>query len=248
MFRATCCLILSAVGLAGCTAPSSTGGSSDNADMKVYGNPDAVAKAEIRDFGQAPETFRVKMETSKGPLVIEVTRAWAPHGADRFYNLVKNAFYDECRFFRVIEGFMAQTGINGDPEVQALWDGKSIPDDPVVESNRRGYVTYAKKDQPNSRTTQFFINFSDNTNLDKLSFAPFGRVIEGMEVVDSLYAGYGDGPPHGSGPAQREIQDKGNGYLVSQFPKLDHIKTAVVLEESESAAADGPQSGPTPKD
>jgi peptidyl-prolyl cis-trans isomerase A (cyclophilin A) len=175
--------------------------------------------------GQAPEKFRVRFETTKGPFVIEVTRAWAPRGADRFYNLVRIGYYDDVAFFRVIENFMVQFGINGDPAVNTAWQQARIPDDPVSQSNRRGMVTYAMAG-PDTRTTQLFINFRDNQGLDGQGFSPFGRVIEGMSVVDSLYSGYGEGAPSGIGPDQGRIQAEGNSYLRGAFSELDYVKTA----------------------
>lgn len=154
---------------------------------------------------------------------MEVNRAWAPLGADRFYNLAKNGFFDEARFFRAIKGFMVQFGIHGDPAVAAVWRNARIQDDPVKESNKRGTVTFATSG-PNSRTTQLFINFKDNTMLDGMGFAPFGRVISGMDVVDSLNTEYGEGAPGGRGPAQGRIQSEGNAYLQRDFPNLDYIK------------------------
>src|SRR5215467_4494490 len=150
---------------------------------------------------QAPATYKARFDTTKGVFVIEVTRAWAPKGADRFYNLVKNGFYDNVRFFRVISGFMVQFGINGDPGIMAKWRTAQIGDDPVTQSNKRGMITFATAG-PNTRTSQVFINFGDNTNLDGMGFAPFGRVVSGMNVVDSLYAEYGEGAPRGRGPDQ----------------------------------------------
>jgi peptidyl-prolyl cis-trans isomerase A (cyclophilin A) len=176
---------------------------------------------------KAPATFRVRLDTTKGPVVIQVTRAWAPNGADRFYNLVKSGYLDEARFFRVVTGFMAQFGINPDPEVNSRWRQARIPDDPVTQSNKRGYVTFATSG-PNSRTTQVFINFDDNSDLDKQGFAPFGLVTSGMDVMDKLYAGYGDGPPYGRGPDQNLIQIQGNSYLDRLFPMLDGIKKATI--------------------
>jgi peptidyl-prolyl cis-trans isomerase A (cyclophilin A) len=179
---------------------------------------------------KAPDVFQARFETTKGAFTIEVTRAWAPNGADRFYNLVKNGYYDNCRFFRVLAGFMAQFGINGDPKLNAVWSQARIPDDPIKQSNRRGYVTYAKAPVPNSRTTQIFINYADqNSALDKDGFAPFGRVIDGMKVVDSLYADYGEGGA--GGPEQQYIQQQGNTYLEKSFPKLDYIKSATVVSK-----------------
>lgn len=177
---------------------------------------------------QAPDTFKAKVETSQGEFVIEVTRAWAPKGADRFYNLVKNGFYDDVRFFRVIDGFMAQFGIHGDPSVSAAWRAARITDDPVKESNKRGYVTYAMGG-PNTRTTQLFINLVDNSRLDGSGFAPFGRVASGMNVVDKIFSGYGEGAPRGSGPDQGRLQMEGNAYLNKDFPKMDYIKRATIM-------------------
>ncbi len=179
----------------------------------------------------APDKFKVKFDTSKGEFIIEVTRPWAPNGADRFYNLVKNGFFDNCRFFRVVENFMVQFGINGDPKISRALSRASIKDDPVKQSNLRGYVTFATAG-PNTRTTQVFINFSDrNKQLDTTppGFAPFGKVIKGMDVVDALYNGYGEGAPSGNGPDQNTIQAQGNAYLEKSFPKLDHIKTATIV-------------------
>ena len=178
---------------------------------------------------RAPDRFRVRFETTKGPFVVEVTRAWAPRGADRFYNLVRAGYYDDVAFFRVIEGFMVQFGINGDPRVNAAWRVARIPDDPVTESNRRGTVTFATSG-PNSRTTQVFINFKDNAGLDGQGFAPFGRVVEGLSVVDSLYSLYGEGAPRGMGPDQGRAQSEGNAYLRGSFPSLDFVKTARVVK------------------
>ncbi len=176
---------------------------------------------------QAPATYKVKFDTSKGPFVVEVHRDWAPLGADRFYNLVKNGFYDNARFFRVISGFMVQFGINGDPAISARWRGARIGDDPVKQSNSRGFITFATAG-PNTRTTQVFINYANNSGLDGQGFAPFGRVVSGMNVVDALYCGYGEGAPSGAGPEQGRVQSEGNAYLTSQFPKLDFIKSATI--------------------
>jgi len=177
---------------------------------------------------QAPAVYKVKFDTSKGPFVLEVHRDWAPHGADRFYNLVKNGFYNDGRFFRVISGFMVQFGIAGDPKVAAAWRDASIPDDPVKASNTRGMITFATRG-PNTRTTQVFINFGDNARLDGMGFSPFGQVVSGMNVVDALYSGYGEGAPRGGGPEQGRIQSEGNAYLTQAFPKLDYIKSATIV-------------------
>jgi peptidyl-prolyl cis-trans isomerase A (cyclophilin A) len=178
----------------------------------------------------APATYKVAVDTSKGKFVIEVHRDWAPNGADHFYHLVQEKFYDDVRFFRVIDGFMAQFGMNGDPAVNSKWKDKTIKDDPVKQSNKRGFVTFAMTGQPNSRSTQLFINFGDNSFLDKQRFAPIGQVVEGMEIVDSLHSGYGEGAPGGNGPSQGRIADQGNEYLKRDFPKLDYIKTARIVE------------------
>ncbi|HSH76370.1 MAG TPA: peptidylprolyl isomerase [Longimicrobiales bacterium] len=177
----------------------------------------------------APDSYRARFETSSGDFVIEVQRSLAPNGADRFYNLVRNGYYDGVRFFRVLDGFMAQFGMHGDPQVTARWRSAQIPDDPVAGSNTRGTVTFAMTGQPNSRTTQVFINFGDNMNLDGMGFAPFGQVVDGMDVVDELYSGYGEGAPNGSGPSQAQIQAEGNRYLESEFPQLDYVVRATIV-------------------
>lgn len=176
---------------------------------------------------QAPSTYKVKFDTSKGPFVVEVHRDWAPFGADRFYNLVKNGFYDNARFFRVISGFMVQFGINADPKISTVWRTARINDDPVHQSNRRGTITFATAG-PNTRTTQVFINYGENSALDRQGFAPFGQVVSGMNVVDALYSGYGEGAPGGSGPEQGRIQQEGNAYLTKDFAKLDYIRSATI--------------------
>lgn len=172
--------------------------------------------------------FRVKLETNQGDVLIEVHTAWAPLGAARFKELVESKFYDDCRFFRVISGFMVQFGISGEPETMSQWRAKAIADDPVLQSNKRGRITYAMAG-PNTRTTQVFISFGDNSFLDRQGFAPFGEVTEGMEVIDKLYAGYGEGAPQGNGPAQHKLQMEGNSYLKAQFPKLDFVRRAAIV-------------------
>jgi peptidyl-prolyl cis-trans isomerase A (cyclophilin A) len=176
----------------------------------------------------APDEFKVRFSTSRGDFTVKVTRAWSPGGADRFYNLAKNGFFDDCRFFRVVAGFVCQFGIHGDPEVAKRWKSATIPDDPVKESNKLGRLSFATGGR-NSRTTQIFINLKDNASvLDKKGFAPFGEVVDGMEVVSALYADYGEGVPQGKGPDQIKIQTGGNEYLTA-FPKLDFVKKAEVL-------------------
>ena len=189
---------------------------------------------------QAPDTFSVAFETSKGTFQVRVNRGWAPVGADRFYQLVQSRFFDDTRFFRVVTSFMVQFGVHGDPEVNKAWEPLTIPDDPNRESNKRGMITYAHAG-PGTRTTQVFINLIDNGQLDAMGFPPFGMVTEGMAVVDSLFAGYGDGPPAGFGPDQIRLIAEGNGYLAREYPKLDFIRTARVVGGvvADSAAAPG---------
>jgi peptidyl-prolyl cis-trans isomerase A (cyclophilin A) len=176
----------------------------------------------------APERFTVVLETTRGDFHVDVRRSWAPIGADRFYNLVKLGFFEDNAFFRVIEGFVAQTGLNGDPEVNRVWRTERIADDPVTQSNLRGTVSFATSGK-DSRTTQFFINLGNNANLDAMGFAPFGRVRE-IDKLSQIYAGYGEGGPRGGGPEQNRIQREGNAYLKSQFPQLDFIRRVLVVD------------------
>ena len=174
---------------------------------------------------KAPDAYRVKLETSKGDIVIQVTRAWAPHGADRFYNLVKIGFYDGVRFFKIFPGQLAQFGISGNPAVSEKWRRAEFPDDPPAKSNVLGSISMAKViDSENSATTQVFINIGDNSDYDEDGFTPFGMITEGLDVVGGLTSEYGDGPP------STEILDKGNSFLLANFPKLDFIKKATILE------------------
>jgi peptidyl-prolyl cis-trans isomerase A (cyclophilin A) len=186
----------------------------------------------------APEVYKAKFTTTKGDFVVEVHRSWAPLGADRFYNLVRAGFFTDASFFRVIPNFMAQFGISAKPAIAKVWESNAakIKDDPTTQSNKRGYITFATAG-PNTRTTQVFINFKDNTFLDTQGFAPFGTVVDGMDVVDKLYSGYGDGPPEGKGPAQDKIQAEGKPYLDKGFPQLDSIKSAVITEPAGAAPA-----------
>jgi len=178
---------------------------------------------------QAPERYTVRLDTTKGEILIDVRRSWAPLGADRFYNLVKIGYFDDTAFFRVISGFMAQIGIHGDPEVNRAWRTQRIEDDPVAHSNARGTVSFATSGK-NSRVNQIFINLVDNARLDDMGFAPIGRV-RGLEVVEKLHAGYGEGAPAGQGPLQARIQNEGNAYLKASFPALDYIRSARVVDE-----------------
>lgn len=173
-------------------------------------------------------TYKVRFETSRGDFVIGVHRDWAPRGADRFKELVEAGFFDECRFFRVMRGFMAQFGISGDPAINAQWRSKVIEDDPVRVPNERGTICFATSGK-HSRTTQVFISFGDNRRLDQDGFSPFGKVIEGMDTVDALYDGYGEGAPKGGGPHQGRIQEEGNAYLKRDFDRLDYVKRARIV-------------------
>ena len=180
-------------------------------------NPSALTE-------QAPATYRARFETNKGVFVVAVTREWAPLAADRFYNLVKNGFYDDARFFRVLSGFMAQFGLSGDPAIQGAWRDAGLRDEPAVQSNLRGFVTFARESSPNSRYTMVFINYKDNSYLDKEGFPPFGQVVTGMEVADALYSEYG----RTNVPDQRRITREGNAYLAADYPKLDFIRRATI--------------------
>jgi len=177
---------------------------------------------------KAPDTFKAQFDTTKGKVTFEVTRSLAPNGADRFYNLVKSGYFTDIAFFRVIPGFMCQFGIHGDPSVSAKWREANITDDAVKGSNTRGTITFATAG-PNTRTTQLFINFGNNANLDGMGFSPFGNVTEGMDVVDKINGEYGEGAPGGNGPNQGRVQMEGNAYLQKDFPNLDYIKSAAIL-------------------
>lgn len=174
---------------------------------------------------KAPAEFKVRFETTKGDFVVQAHRDWSPNGVDRFYNLVKNGYYDQVKFFRVVPNFVVQFGIHGDPSIARVWSEANIPDDPVKQSNRRGYVTYAKTARPNTRSTQLFINLSDNSRLDEQGFSPIGKVIEGMEVVDKLYSGYGEKITG----LQGRIVQEGNAFLEKEYPQLDGIKRATIV-------------------
>ena len=183
--------------------------------------------AALKDV--APAEYRAIFDTSAGPFVVLVHRAWAPRAADRFYNLVKYGFFDDCRFFRVVPRFMAQFGINGDPAVQRPWRMANLTDEPSKESNKRGTIAFAKAG-PNTRTTQVFINFRDNTQLDT-DFPPFGEVVSGMDAVDKINAEYREQPEQG------EIQQRGNAYLIKEFPRLDYVKNATIEKPAPKPAA-----------
>jgi cyclophilin family peptidyl-prolyl cis-trans isomerase len=176
---------------------------------------------------QAPAEYDVKISTTKGDIVIHVTRAWAPLGADRFYNLVKNGFYTDASFFRVLPGFVVQFGLSADPSVSKVWRSANIKDDPVTQSNKPGSVTFATAGR-DTRTTQVFINLGENGQLDSMGFAPFGQITQGMDIVKKLHSGYGEGAPSGHGPDQGAISSQGKAYLDKNFPNLDSIKSATV--------------------
>jgi len=202
--------------------PTTAGAATETSSKADLSNPSTLTE-------KAPETFKAQFDTTKGKFTVEVTRSLAPNGADRFYNLVRAGFFNDVAFFRVIPGFMCQFGIHGDPKVSAAWRTANIQDDPVKASNTRGAITFATAG-PNTRTTQLFINFGDNVNLDRMGFAPFGKVVEGMDVVDKINGEYGEGAPGGRGPNQGLIQAQGNAYLKKDFPNLDYIKSVTIVK------------------
>jgi len=230
-------ILISAIGLSAAVALVSCS-RADQTNNPPSNNPPAAAAPSFTDPSKltatAPDTFQVVFDTTRGKFTIEVTRSLAPNGADRFYNLVRSGYFTDVAFFRVVPGFMCQFGIHGDPAVSANWRGANIPDDPVKGSNTRGTITFATAG-PNTRTTQLFINFGDNTSLDGQGFAPFGKVIDGMDVVDKINGEYGDGPPGGNGPNQGQLQMQGNAYLKKDFPNLDYIKSATLVPAASAA-------------
>jgi cyclophilin family peptidyl-prolyl cis-trans isomerase len=183
---------------------------------------DSTARAPSSAATRAPDSFRVAFETTRGNFVVDVHRDWSPHGVDRFHELVDSGYFTNVAFFRVLPGFVAQFGMHGDPSMNKRWDDRPIADDSVVQSNKRGTIVFATAG-PNTRANQFFINFADNTSLDRQGFSPFGRVVEGMGVVDSIYAGYGESPE------QSRVAAEGNKYLKRYFPRLDYVKSARVV-------------------
>ena len=200
------------------------------------------APAARRD--RAPDKFYTRFETTKGDFVIETVREWAPRGADRFYELVKSGYYDGSRFYRVRPKFIVQWGISPDPKKNELWTQLRMPDDPVKQKNREGYVTFAKRG-PGTRTTQVFINLGDNSQrLDAQGFAPFGRVVEGMDVVRSFYAAYGEVQAlGGGGPDAAKLEGMGDEYAKRSFPRLDQIRKASVVEFTPAPAGQGRKQG-----
>lgn len=196
--------------------------------MPTTGAPNLLNPATLR--AKAPENFKVKMTTTKGDVIIEVHRGWAPLGVDRFYNLIRGGFYKDAAFFRIVPGFVAQFGIPARPDVGAVWEKARIPDDRVLQSNKRGTLTFATAG-PNTRTTQIFINYANNTPLDAQGFAPFGEVVEGMDIVDKFFSGYGEAPDQG------RITAQGKAYLDKSFPNLDRIISTTIMPADAAAPA-----------
>jgi peptidyl-prolyl cis-trans isomerase A (cyclophilin A) len=205
-------------------APASKSGAASKSGTAAA-KPSLLSPASLH--AKAPDVYKAQFTTTKGDFVIEVHRDWAPLGADRFYNLVKNGFYDDVAFFRVVPDFMVQFGMSGNPQIEAAWGHASVKDDPVKQGNARGRITFAMGG-PNTRTTQVFINLADNARLDPKGFSAFGAVSQGMDVVDQFYSGYGEGAPDGNGPSQKTAESEGNAYLSRDFPKLDYIKKATI--------------------
>ena len=228
-------LLMAIVACGVAVAQTKTGGDKTGAAKKAPAAPNLLNPSSMR--ARAPETYKVKFTTTKGDVIIQVNRGWAPLGADRFYNLVRGGFYKDAAFFRVLPRFMAQFGISARPEVSEAWENAKILDDRVLQSNKRGTVTFATAG-PNTRTTQVFINFADNAFLDSMGFAPFGQVIQGMEVVDQFYSGYGEGAPSGRGPDQGRLTQQGKAYLDRSFPQLDRIVNAAIVTDDAAPAGD----------
>ncbi len=236
-FLACACFVISIVAAAQTPAPApakkpATAAKAPEAKASSY-DPALLQPATLK--AKSPAEYDVKFVTTAGDFTMKVTRAWAPNGADRFYNLVRHHFYDGAAFFRVLPGFMAQVGISAYPEVSKVWDTATIKDDPIVQSNHRGFVSFATAG-PNTRTTQFFINYGNNEALDKSGFSAFAVVTDGMEVVDKLYNGYGEGAPDGHGPDQGKITNMGRAYLEKGFPKLDSIRSATLVPAATAPA------------
>ena len=213
--------VASAFVLTGCPQPATPVATPQAQSAPATPHPALLDPSQAKET--APARFKVKCATTRGDFVIEIVRDWAPLGADRFYNLVRSGFFTDLAFFRNVPGFVVQFGIHGDPKVAQAWDGAKIPDDPVKESNRAGYVTFATSG-PNTRTTQLFISHRDNANLDAMGFSPFGKVVEGMKTVGSLYFGYGE-----NGPDQGRLTAEGNAYARKDFALLDYLKSATIL-------------------
>jgi peptidyl-prolyl cis-trans isomerase A (cyclophilin A) len=224
-------IIVVSSALLGQTPASKSGGTSKSGAASKSGAP--AARPSLLNpaslHAKAPDLFKAQFMTTKGDFVVEVHRDWAPMGADRFYNLVKNGFFTNAAFFRVVPGFIVQFGLNANPAVNKAWEHANIKDDPVMGTNSRGMLVFATAG-PNTRTTQLFINFGNNAGLDRQGFAPFGTVTEGMDVVDKIYSGYGERPD------QQRITEEGDAYISKNFPMIDKIKTARIVPETPAAA------------
>lgn len=222
------------------TGTAKTGAATTGAAKKT-GTAPASSSARLANPAlwtkQAPEEYKTKLATTKGDIVIDVHRDWAPRGADRFYNLVRSGYLNNAAFYRVAPGFIVQFGAAADPKVGAVWEKSTIKDDPVKHSNKPYTITFAATGQPHSRTTELFINLRDNAGLDPQGFAAFGEVVEGKEVVDQIYSGYGEmAEQGGKGPSQQLLKMQGKAYLDKNFPKLDSIKTATIISGEPAAA------------
>jgi peptidyl-prolyl cis-trans isomerase A (cyclophilin A) len=240
------------------SSSGSSGGASSQGTTTKKKSATTTAAAPVRQYDRAllhpallrdkaPDEYKVKFTTTRGDFTVTVTRAWAPLGADRFYSLIKHHFYDNASFFRVLPGFVVQFGIGAYPPVSAAWKTAVIKDDPVTQSNQRGYLVFATAGA-NTRTTQVFINLVDNKRLDSMGFAPFGQVTDGMNVVEMMYDQYGEGAPQGSGPDQDQIEKQGKPYLDKGWPKLDSIKTTAIISPAPTPApAAKPAAKPAPK-
>ncbi len=220
IFAACLALLTPTMLLATHTAFAQNGGKEDAAKIKKeLSDPSKLIE-------KAPATFKVKFATTQGEFIVDCTRAWSPNGVDRFYNLAKHGYFDGVKFFRVVPGFVVQFGIHGDPDLAMKWLESNIQDDKVVQSNKKGFLTFAKSGRPNSRSVQLFINLADNDRLDSMGFSAFGKVSKGMDVVEKLYGGYGESITQ----LQGQIAQGGNKFLEANFPKLDSIKQATILK------------------
>ncbi|HVJ27529.1 MAG TPA: peptidylprolyl isomerase [Vicinamibacterales bacterium] len=231
-FLSALSLLLIVTAVSGCGTDNASL-TKDPAVPTADAGPDVAPLAGEADVPKG-ESYYALFRTSEGDFILAVHPGWAPLGAERFRELLETKYYDNCRFFRVLDGFMAQVGVNGDPAVSAQWRDRAIQDEPAKVSNQRGRVTYAKGG-PNSRTTQIFFNYGDNRQLDADAFAPFAEVVKGMDVLGKLYSAYGEGAPHGAGPDQGRLNMQGNEYLQAEFPELDYIKSARIYDTLEAA-------------
>lgn len=250
MTRATFGILVAALAAACITAYAGQANAQTKAPSKAASeavDPGLLHPSQLT--ARAPDVFRAKFTTTKGVFIVEVTRAWAPLGADRFYNLVQHHYYDQASFFRVLNSprpFVVQFGISAFPKINAVWQEATIKDDPVIKHNTRGTLTFAMGG-PNTRTTQLFVNLGDNTRLDSMGFPPFGVVVEGMDVVDHLYGGYGEMAEQGGpGPSAGKLGAEGKAYLDRNFPKLDSIITVAIVAPAPAAPGKAPAKKSTP--